>query len=292
MKFNVYWIYLLPAFFIVSIFLHIPTLLSIIYSFTNFKGGPFFSWIGLANYANIILDPLIQIAMINNIRIMIFNLIVPIPLALFLALVVDGLKFKILKTLMKIVFYLPIAIPLAGAASVYIWVYQPTGPLNTILMLANLHQFVHNWLGDANVAIYPVIFTSVWVQTGYSFLFLYVGLRNVPRTYIEASLIDGANWWRRLYHVVLPLIRPALIIAVFSAIINSLRAFDIVAVMTRGGPYRSTEVLAHYFYRESFYTYNFGYGSAIAIILFSISLVAILPFIMWSTRGEVEVGPR
>ncbi len=135
------------------------------------------------------------------------------------------------------------------------------------------------WLSDPNFVTFSLIFAATWRQIPYVMVLYLAGLKNVPPQLIEASIVDGANWGQRFMHVVLPMLKPATIIAITISVIDSLRAFDIVYAMTQGGPFNSSSVLANYMYIESFNNYNMGYGSSIAVVQFIITLGFIVVYL-------------
>jgi ABC-type sugar transport system permease subunit len=126
-------------------------------------------------------------------------------------------------------------------------------------------------LSNPALVTYSLIAAAVWRQIPYVMVLYIAGLKNVPSDLVEAALVDGASWFQRFRHVIIPMLLPATVIAVTISIIDSLRAFDIVYVMTRGGPFNSSSVMAHQMYTEAFNNYNMGYGAAIAVIQFIIT---------------------
>jgi ABC-type sugar transport system permease subunit len=135
------------------------------------------------------------------------------------------------------------------------------------------------WLSDPNFVTFSLIFASIWRQIPYVMVLYLAGLKGVPPQLIEASIVDGANWGQRFIHVILPMLRPATTVAITISVIDSLRAFDIVYAMTQGGPFNSSSVLANYMYIESFNNYRMGYGSAIAVVQFVITLGFIIIYL-------------
>ena len=157
-----------------------------------------------------------------------------------------------------------------------------------------INQFLANigvenlpgWLGDRSLAIWCVIMSAVWRQVGYVMVLYLAGLKNLDPTLLDAALVDGASRWNLFRFVVFPLLAPVTTIIIVISIIDSLRAFDLVAIMTRGG--QSTQVLANFMYIEAFNNYRMGYGAAIAVILFLISLVFIGFYLSRVVKEEME----
>lgn len=286
------WLLIIPTFFMVGFFLIVPAVLTVYYSFTNYSVGSEYLITGLQNYIQFFKDPISCTALLNNLKFMLLNLIISLPVGLLVAVLAYKVAHNTVKTLMKLTFYLVISLPLAGAGTIYLWIFQPVGPLNLLLRSIGLETLAFNWLGDPSYAVFAPIITSIWILIAYVFIFTYTGLVSIPRMYEEAATIDGAGELEKLIYIRLPLLRPSIGVSIYMIIVTSLRMFDLIAIMTRGGPYRSSEVLAHYFYREAFYTYNFGYAAAMGVILFLLTIIIVLPYVMYLFKREVQYGVR
>lgn len=253
----------------------IPLLSSFYYSFTNWNGfNPHYQWIGLKNYMNITQDPLFTNAIKNTVIWMIAAVIIPSGFGLAIALVLHARIWG--ANFFKSVFYLPICLSLAVVGQVWIWIYQPDwGLLNLTLNSLHLKSLTDAWLADPNTALVAVIIAWCWQQIGLAMVIFLAGLTSVPKELTEAAEIDGASYWQSLKHVVIPLLSPATVVVIALAVINSLKSFDVVYIMTKGGPFHSSDTLAMLMYDESFQSYYIGYGSAIAGVLFLIAMVII-----------------
>jgi len=264
----------LPLFFYISIIV-IPLLSSFYYSFTDWNGfNKEYNFIGLDNFAKITTDPLFSNATKNTIIWMLAAIIIPSVGGLFIALILnEGIRGA---NVYKSLFYLPICLSLVVVGQVWIWVYQPDwGLLNIILDAVHLSQWKLAWLANKNAALFAVIFAWSWQQMGLAMVIFLAGLTSVPTELTEAAQIDGASYFQSLWNVVIPLLRPATVVVIALAVINSLKSFDIVYIMTGGGPFHKSDTLAMLMYLESFKSYYMGYGSAIAVVLFLIALVII-----------------
>ncbi len=142
------------------------------------------------------------------------------------------------------------------------------------------------WLSDPNMVTYSLIMSAIWRQIPYVMVLYLAGLKGVPPALVEASIVDGANWWQRFYNVILPMLKPATIVAITISVIDSLRAFDIVYAMTRGGPFNTSSVLANFMYIETFNNYRMGYGSSIAVIQFFITFGFIIVYLGNALKKE------
>jgi ABC-type sugar transport system permease subunit len=157
---------------------------------------------------------------------------------------------------------------------IWIWMYDPQhGVLNAFIRLLG-GSGVH-WLSDERIVTYSLILAGLWRQIPYVMILYLAGLKNIPQELVEASYVDGANWFQRFRYIIVPFLTPATVVAMTISIIDSLRAFDIVYIMTRGGPYGTSNVMANFMYIEAFHNYRMGYGSAIAVIQFALTFAFI-----------------
>ncbi len=254
----------------------IPLITSFYYSFTDWNGfNPDFNFIGIKNYEKIFHDPLFFNAIKNTVIWMAAAVIIPTVAGLAIALVLHGRVWG--ANFYKSLFYAPICLSLAVVGQVWIWIYQPNwGLLNLALRAGHLDQVAMAWLANSKSALPAIIVAWSWQQIGLAMVIFLAGLTSVPTELTEAAEIDGASYWQSLRHVIIPLLSPATIVVVALAIINSLKSFDVVYIMTRGGPFHSSDTLAMFMYNESFQKYYMGYGSAISVVLFVIAMIAII----------------
>lgn len=252
-----------------------PLLYSFFFSLTDWNGfSKDFNFVGLDNFTKIFRDPLFSNAIKNTVIWTIAAIILPAGGGLTLALILhEQIRAA---NFYKSLFYLPIALSLAVIGQIWIWIYHPRwGLLNLTLEAVGLEEATRAWLADPDTALAAVIIAWSWQQIGLGMVIFLAGLTSVPPELTEAAQIDGANYWQSLRHVVIPLLRPATVVVVALAVINSLKSFDIVFIMTKGGPFHSSDTLAMFMYNESFQKYYMGYGSAISVVLFLIALIVI-----------------
>jgi ABC-type sugar transport system permease subunit len=253
----------------------IPLFSSFYYSFTDWNGfSAKYQIIGLENYLKIYSDPLFTNAIKNTIIWMVAAIIVPVGSGLAIALILqEGIRGA---NLYKSLFYFPICLSLAVIGQVWIWIYQPNwGLINTVLRGFGLDSLTQAWLANPHTALASVIAAWSWQQVGLAMVIFLAGLTSIPSELTEAAEIDGASYMQSLRYVVIPLLSPATIIVVALSLINSLKSFDVVYMMTMGGPFHTTDTLAMFMYNESFKKYYMGYGSAIAVVLFLIAMAVI-----------------
>lgn len=264
-----------------------PLLYSFYFSITNWRGVGDYEFTYLENYEKIFRDPDFSNATENTIIWMVCALILPSGSGLVLALLlherIRGANFY------KAFFYLPIALSLAVIGRTWVWIYDPRrGLLNIFLETVGLEELTHAWLAKPDTALASIIVAWSWQQTGLAMVIFLAGLTAVPKDLLEAAQIDGANYWQSLRRVVIPLLRPASVVVIALAVINSLKSFDIVYIMTKGGPFHSSDTLAIFMYNKSFKEYYMGYGSAIAVVLFLIALV-LIGFYFYQIRALEEL---
>jgi multiple sugar transport system permease protein/raffinose/stachyose/melibiose transport system permease protein len=252
-----------------------PLLTSFYYSFTNWNGfSSRYAFVGFANFTRIASDHLFRQAAINTAIWMVAAIALPTALGLTLALLLDA---KVAGAqVFKSIFYLPICLSSVIVGQIWIWVYQPDwGLLNTAIGGVTGAPSHFPWLAKPATALGSVIVAWSWQQTGLSMVIYLAGLTSIPGDLIEVCEMEGATRWQRIRLVVLPLLTPATVVAVALSVINSLKGFEILYIMTGGGPFNSSDTLAMHMYNESFKKYYMGYGSAISVVLFLIALSVI-----------------
>ena len=255
-------------------------------SFTNWDGvSRSYTLIGFKNYIRLFNDSYFVLSLINNIKWLLSFVFISVPLGLFIAMLLDQ-KFpgnKIYKTFM----YLPMTLSFVVIGETWSWLLEPKyGALNTFLRIVGLSGLAKAWLSDSHVVTYALIMAASWRQIAYTMVIFLAGLKNVPRELVEAAYVDGANPIQRFFYIIIPMLRPAIVISITVSIIDSLRAFDIIYVLTRGGPFYSSSVMANYMYIQAFHNYRMGYGSAIAVIQFIITFGFILLYMINVFKSE------
>lgn len=281
------WFFLalpLTMYFVWVIF---PVFQSLLFSLTHkdtiIYGAKF---IGLANFIRLFKDPQFHLALKNNLIWLACFVLVPIPLGLAIAMLfnMDYRGSNAMKTL----FYVPMTLSFAVIGTIWAWIYQPDfGVLNTFLRTIGLEGSARQWLGDKRYMTGALVAVGIWRQVPYVMILYLAGLKNVPEELVEASMIDGANWGQRFRNVVIPMLAPSTVMAVTISIIDSLRAFDVVYVMTNTKA-RAAEVLASYMYTSSFQYQDYGYGSAIAVVQFAITFLFIIVYVNNSLKNEIQ----
>ncbi len=264
-----------------------PTLYTFYLSLTNWDGLSKPEFIGLQNYEKLFRDPVFYISLKNNLKWIVSFITIPVVAGLALAMALNqsipGEKF------FKASFYSPMVLSLVVSGLIWSWMYHPAnGLINSVFRNLGLDSWAKGWLSDKDLVMWAIIVVAVWRQVGYVMVLYLAGLAGVDPALVDASKIDGCNAWNTFRHVILPLLTPVTVIVVVVSIIDSLRAFDLVSVMTRGGPYNSSSVLANFMYIEAFNNYKMGYGAAISVVLFLISLIFIVFYLTRVLQDELE----
>ena len=282
------FVFLAPALIMFTIYVIAPIFQSIWISFFEWDGLGEARWVGLRNYVDLWDDSRFYTSLWNNVLwLVLYLLAVPAGLgvALFLNQTVPGMRIY------KSLFFFPFVISQVVVGLIFAWFYNPN-----FGVVGQVWEFFGasppNILGDERFVTYGIILAGLWPQIAYCMILYLTGLNNVSPDLVEAGRLDGAKGWKMLRHVVLPQLKPATFIAVVVTVIGALRSFDLVAIMTKGGPYGSSNVLAYYMYETALseYGYRYGYGSAIATVLFLIMLVYISYFLyrMWLDEREAR----
>ena len=282
------WLFLAPAILFFFVYVIYPIFQSFEISLFAWDGLGEREYIGTQNYAELWDDPAFYTSLKNNVVWLILYLLA-IPAGLFIALFLNQTVMGI--RLYKSLFFFPFVISQVVVGLVFTWFYDPTfGLLNTIIGWVGLGPI--NVLGDERFVTYGIIAAGLWPQTAYCMILYLTGLNAVDPEQIEAGRLDGAKGSRMLWYIVIPQLKPATFIAFVVTIIGALRSFDLISIMTQGGPFGSSRVLAFYMFEVALSEYGFrmGYGAAIAVVLFLIMLCFIAYF-LWSMYRD-EKGAR
>lgn len=274
--------FLAPALLLVGVLLLWPFTRTVVLSFTDSSGASGGSFVGFDNYTRLASDPILGDAMVNTLLWVIGTLVLPVGIGLLVAVVSFDLN-------RAAVFRLPFLVPYAvsGTAIGVMWEFmlRGNGAINSSLEALGLETLVESWLLRPPLNTWSMIVASTWQSVGVCVLLFLIGLQVIPRDPVEAARLDGAEGWRLFRDITFPLLRPMTIVVVGISLVNSLKTFDIIWIMTQGGPYRSSETLAVTMYRETFLLFRHGYGSAIAVLLSAIVLTVSWIYLSRTLRG-------
>ena len=277
-------IFLAPGLLFFVVYVIWPIISSLTISLYQWDGLSPKTFIGLENYIMLFDDEYFYVALWNNVKWLVwFMLAVPVGLglAIFLNQTIFGIR------VVKSLFFFPFVISQVVIGLIFTWFYRPDyGVIAPFLNLIGLEGW--SILADEDYATYGIIFAGLYPQIAYCMILYLTGLNNINSDQIEAGRMDGAKSFSLFWNIVLPQLRPATFLAIVVTVIGALRSFDMVAIMTQGGPWGSTNVLAYYMFEQALseYGYRMGYGSAIAAILFTIMMFYIVFFIYRMYQNE------
>ncbi len=275
------WLYLAPALVILFVYLVYPIAGTVYYSFFDKRSETF---VGLANYTWALTSKPMLIAIRNNLLWLVFFTVLVVGFGLLLAVLADRVRYE---SPLKSIIFLPMAISFVGAGVIWKFVYafrpkgaEQIGLLNAIITALGGEPI--GWLVNRSINNFALIVVGIWVWTGFCMVVLSAAYKGIPRELIEAARVDGANEWQIFRRITLPLMMPTIAVVTTTMVINVLKVFDIVYVMTNGD--FGTEVLANRMYKEMFNFRNYGRASAIAVVL----LLAIIPVMLINIRRFQE----
>jgi ABC-type sugar transport systems, permease components len=286
LKYPLYFLY--PALAVFLLFFITPTVIGFYYSFTDWNiNAREIKFIGWANYEALFQEPRLKTALKNT---LIFSASVTL-LQNLCGLVLALIMNEALKTrnLLRTIFFMPYVIAPLIIGYIFRAIYHPDrGILNVFLREIGLGAIARDWLNDPNIALYSIIMTDIWKVAGFSMVIYLAGLQFIPKDLTECASIDGANYWRRFRHVVFPLLAPAFTVNVLLSMISSMKVFEMVWALTEGGPGYTTEVFYTYI-RAMFSSGEFGYATAVNLVLFVMVTAIGVPVLMALKKREVEM---
>lgn len=265
---------LLPSLIIFIGIAIIPIILSFYYSLYDWDGISAKKFIGFENYLEIFQDDIFWLSFKNNVIIMLTGLIGQLPLGLLLALLLNkGLKGS---SFFRTVGFLPVVISSVMVSLIWGMIYNTEyGFINGILGLIGLESLQQNWLGDPSYSMLSISLVYIWQNCGLYMVIFLAALQNISSEVNEAAELDGCTGIKKVIFITLPMIRPTLLFTIIYSISNSFRVFDLIKILTGGGPARQTEVMTIYMYNNSFINREFGYGSAVSILILIFSFIVV-----------------
>ncbi|MEI7025992.1 carbohydrate ABC transporter permease [Paenibacillus sp. y28] len=262
------WLFVSPMLIGLTVLTLIPILASVVLSFAdwNFIAGlNGLKWVGFKNFENLFEDATFLKSLGNN---GIFLLTVPVYLIISLVLAILINKYVYFKSLFKVIYFMPYISSVVAVAIVWQVLFHPSnGPVNRFLMSIGIAD-PPKWIADTNYSLISVMMISVWISIGFNMIVYLAGLQSIPKEMYEAAEIDGANGWTRFTRITFPLISSTTFFLLITGIISSFKVFDLIAVLTKGGPAGSSSVMVWYLYETAFTNLKIGYASSIAMMLF------------------------
>jgi raffinose/stachyose/melibiose transport system permease protein len=268
-----------PALLIYVIYVLYPIISTLYFSLYSWTGiGSNETFVGLGNYIKLLSDRIFIQSFENNTLLTVASIFTQLPLGLIMALLlfapIRGMR------LFRTVYFLPLLMSTVAIGILWTYIYDPTfGIINEGLGLMGLESWQTGWLGGKTTAFWSIVATICWQFTPFYMILFRAAIVGIPDDIYEAANIDGANGWKRFWHITFPLLRPTIITSSILSIIGSLKYFDLIFIMTGGGPDSSTELMATYMYKQAFAQFNMGYASAISFSMFVIAFLVTVIFL-------------
>ena len=258
----------LPAVILFTLFVILPFVEGCRVSFFKWDGFSDMKWVGLKNYANVMHDDVFWLAMKNTFVYAILVTVMKNVIALALAYVLAR-KFP-LRTLFRTGIYMPVTLSYVVIGALWTWIYNPTfGLLNALLKALGLEHLIVGWLSDSRVALYSVVAVDVWKWIGYHMVLYLAGLQAISQDLYEAAALDGANGWQKFVNITIPQLNSTIVVNVLMSLTGAFASnFDIVNILTGGGPMHATEVSLTYIMTTAFKYNSMGKANAMSMILF------------------------
>ncbi len=281
--------FLVPALAVYTLFLIYPVIQSGVLSFTSWSGpGRPATVVWFDNYTELLADPIFWLALANTFALVAVSIVIQLPVALGLAMIVATAWRA--KRFWRAVYFIPTLMSTVAVAILWRLVYSPDfGVVNGILRAVGLGDLAQGWLGESSTALAAVLVTNVWQWAPFYMVIYLAALAGINGEVYEAAALDGATPWQRFWYVTLPLLKPVILTTSILALAGSIKAFDIVYIMTSGGPSNSTELLATYMFQRGFTDYRLGYASTIAVVMFLITFVlTVIVLVHSNLRARAE----
>jgi raffinose/stachyose/melibiose transport system permease protein len=279
--------FLLPALLVYGLFVLVPIGQAMWFSLFHWNGlGPLDNFVGLDNYVRALNDEVFRMAAWHNILIVILSLFVQIPFALWLALMLNQ-RFRG-RTLLRLIFFAPYVISEVITGVIWRLLLYPDGMVDQVLHGMGLGFLVQEWLADRSIVMFSLFLVISWKYFGFHMILMLAGLQGIPRELEEAAAIDGASRWQTVRRITIPLLGPTIRVSVFLSIIGAIQLFDLVWATTKGGPFNASNTMATYLVTVGIERSQLGFGSAVAVILFAISLVVALAYVRIVMRRETD----
>ncbi|QMV42406.1 carbohydrate ABC transporter permease [Cohnella cholangitidis] len=270
--------FVLPCLLLYVCLVFVPIIVSVYSGMLEWNGIGTSKFVGLANFHKMFTnDSVFWPAVGRTFLLAGFSMLIQLPLALFVAILIS--RYVRRTSFLVSSYFLPVILSVAVIGQLWKTIYNPAsmgGMINQVLIKLGLDSWTHAWLTEPKVAIYAIILVGLWQYLGYHILIQFTGIQNIPADIYEAAKIDGAEGFKADRYITLPLIVPIFKISVVLSFIGSLQSFDLIMVMTGGGPAHATDVISSHMYNMSFLSMKYGYGSAIASFLVVVCLAATL----------------
>ena len=276
-----------PALLLFAAFVLLPICIAAYYGMFNWTGyGPLSDFTGLHNYKLVLEDPVFRSSLFHNLIIAVLSLVIQLPISIAIALLLNrrmrGGSF------LRMAVFAPYVVSQATTAVLWLLLLQPGGFVDELMQSVGLGGLVQEWLADPTIVLYTMFGVLTWQFIGFGVILLLAGLQGIPAELREAAAIDGASAWQTTRRITLPLLGPTVRIWIFLSMIGSLQVFDLVWIMTLGGPANASSTMVTYMIFFGFHSLEFGYGSAAAVLLFAISFVLAFLYQRFVLRRDTD----
>ena len=283
-----FYMMVIPALAFYLSFMILPFLFDVFYSFTDYKALGTPNFVGLKNYIRLFHDKFLGISIKNTLISTALTTVLSLVISFFIAYTLDQKTKR--NEIGKIIIFAPYVITLVLSALIWVFILSPTtGLLNNVLISLGLEDWTQIWINGPTLSPYSFAIVSTWVSMGFYMIIWQEGIRSIDHDVIEASIIDGCTRTQRIRYVVLPLLRSTLISNLIFSIVGGLKIYEIVYMMTGGGPFHKSESIVSYMYQIIFSGQEFGYGMAIAVVEGLIAIVLVF-FFMRNSRKNADLS--
>ena len=274
---------ILPCYIIYLLFILLPVLMTVWYSFREYDLFTHSTFIGLNNFIRLFSDPIFLVSVKNTFIYAIGTIIPQITIGLLLAVILNGNIPG--KGFFRLAFYIPYLVSMVSVAMLWLWIYDPaTGVLNRFIEFIGLKP--QRWLFDMKLALKSLMFMGIWKMSGYNMIIYLAGLQQIPQQFYEAADIDGINNFRKFFHITIPLIQPTTFFLVVINTIQSFAVFEQVNIMTDGGPSNATTTIVHQIFERGFVDFQMGYASSMGVLLLFITIILTMVNFKYGREGQ------
>jgi raffinose/stachyose/melibiose transport system permease protein len=280
-------IFVLPALFFYLIFLVLPIIRTVQFSFYSWDGAsPVMKFIGLGNYSKMLHDNVFWQALGHNMFWIIGTIILPVGVGLVLAILLINKVVKG-KLIFRVSYFLPVIVSLVAVGIIWNWIYHPDfGIVNSLLRAVGLGSLANAWLGNETTVLPALLIAGSWTYYGFCMVIFLAAMQGIDKSYYEAARIEGCNAFQVFFYVTFPLLKSTITLLVLNSLIGSFKVFDLIFLMTKGGPFHSSEVIGTYMFNQAFSMNDVGYGSAISISLALIIAVCSISYMRFSEKAD------
>jgi len=276
-----------PALIVYVVFVLLPIGFAVYYSLYKWNGiEPLNHFIGISNYQRALGDPIFRRALGHNVFFVVSSIVIQLPIALGVALMLNRRIRG--RAVFRTLVFIPYVVSEVIAGVLWLLILQPDSLVDRLMQAVGLGSSTQLWLADRDVVLWTLLAVLTWKYVGFAIILFLAGLQNVPDELHEAAAIDGAGWWQIQRNITIPLLGPTIRIWIFLSMIGALQLFDVVWVITGGGPNNASATMATYMINVGFYRSQFGYGSAVAVILFVVSFIAAIFYQRFVLRRDTE----